>query len=173
MIRQFGAHLSALERCGCINDCPGFGAGDRHSGRISLVGATIQSAARIYFHQALWMLGYVPKPKLVEIPPGKFIMGCVVGRDDVNGWCPDDETPAHPVTISQSFTMGKYEVTFLEYDSYVWHMQRNGDTDIIYPPHEEWGRFNRPVINVRWADAKAYRNGLVKKPAEPAGCQTR
>ena len=111
------------------------------------------------FIKPLWMLGYVHEPRMVEIPHGSFTMGCVAGRDDVDGRCPGDEIPSRPVTISQSFTMGKYEVTFLEYDSYVWH-KKQGKANMEYPKDESWGRFNRPVINVSWQDAKAYAQWL-------------
>ncbi|OQW38970.1 MAG: hypothetical protein A4S08_08510 [Proteobacteria bacterium SG_bin4] len=88
-------------------------------------------------------------------------MGCVVSRDDINGVCRNDETPTREVTISQPFRMGKYEVTFLEYDAFVWHMQRRGkkrndSNEWEYPKDENWGRSDRPVINVSWADAQAY-----------------
>ncbi len=117
------------------------------------------------FYRYLWMLGNVPVPELVEIPPGEFTMGCVVGRDDVDGQCPADELPSRPVTISQPFSMGKYEVTFLEYDSFVWHMRQNGKKrsdgdEWEYPNDAGWGRFDRPVINVSWHDAKAYAQWL-------------
>ena len=41
--------------------------------------------------------------ELVLIPPGSFIMGCDKGADD--------ETPAHKVTISKAFYLGKFHVT--------------------------------------------------------------
>jgi formylglycine-generating enzyme required for sulfatase activity len=108
-------------------------------------------------HKPLWMLGYMLEPELVEIPPGKFTMGCVIGRDDGDGVCPDDEIPTREVT-TRPFSLGKYEVTFLEYDAFVWHMKREGrrGSEWDYPPDESWGRSHRPVINVSWQDAKAY-----------------
>lgn len=116
-------------------------------------------------HKPLWMLGHVPEPKLEEIPDGKFTMGCVAGRDDIDGRCPESETPAREVTILQPFSIGKYEVTFLEYDAFVWHMKREGKKrqdgrEWDYPPDENWGRFDRPVINVSWQDARAYAQWL-------------
>lgn len=115
------------------------------------------------FIKPLWMLGYVYQPKMVEIPSGTFTMGCVAGRDDIiDGECLVNETPVREVTISQSFSMGKHEVTFLEYDSFVWHMQRKnkGKAEIQYPRDEGWGRSSRPVINVSWRDASAYAQWL-------------
>jgi formylglycine-generating enzyme required for sulfatase activity len=45
--------------------------------------------------------------EFVLIPSGSFQMGCSDGDND----CLDDEIPQHKVTISNSFYMGKYEVT--------------------------------------------------------------
>jgi formylglycine-generating enzyme required for sulfatase activity len=94
---------------------------------------------------------------MVKVPGGKFMMGCVEGRDDVvEGECGDEEKPAREVTIARPFTMGQYEVTFLQYDYYLWNQNRKGDARAAYPSDQGWGRFNRPVINVSWDDAKAY-----------------
>lgn len=45
--------------------------------------------------------------EFIEIPAGKFMMGCSKGDKD----CKDDEKPRHKVRLSHSFFMGKYEVT--------------------------------------------------------------
>lgn len=85
------------------------------------------------------------EPEMVTIPAGKFTMGCDGKRDDVEGGCSDDEKPAHQVTLS-AFKMGKYEVTFDEWDAC---------EKAKACPHAEdqgWGRGNRPVINVSWND---------------------
>ena len=61
------------------------------------------------------------------------------------------EWPPHPVTVP-AFAIGKYEVTFDEWDVCVarrW-LQRLPARD------EGWGRGRRPVINVSWEDARAY-----------------
>jgi formylglycine-generating enzyme required for sulfatase activity len=119
-------------------------------------------------HKPRWMLGYAPEPKLEEIPPGQFTMGCKVGRDDIDGTCWGEEMPAREVTISQPFLMGRHEVTFLEYDAFVWHMKREGikkpdGKEWDYPPDESWGRLYRPVINVGWGDARVYAQWLGEK----------
>ncbi|NGZ95285.1 MAG: hypothetical protein CV089_03975 [Nitrospira sp. WS110] len=57
------------------------------------------------------------------------------------------------VTISP-FAIGKYEVTFEEYDRYV---ELAG---VRSPDDATWGRGKRPVINVSWHDAKAYARWL-------------
>jgi TPR repeat protein len=48
--------------------------------------------------------------------------------------------------------MGKYEVTFAEWDACV----RDGGCNNYRPGDAAWGRGNRPVINVSWDDAKQY-----------------
>lgn len=117
------------------------------------------------FIKPLWVLGlHRPVPKVVPIPAGEFTVGCVKGRDDVDGEfvkeCGRGELPNHKVTLDLPPAMGKYEVTFLEYDYYVWHRQQEGRSDITYPSDQGWGRFRRPVINASWNDAKAYTQWL-------------
>ena len=80
-------------------------------------------------------------PEMVTVPPGQFIMG------SNDAWY--NEKPVHTVSI-KSFTMGKYNVTFKEYDEFC------DATGRSKPKDEGWGRGNRPVINVNWNDAKAY-----------------
>jgi hypothetical protein len=52
----------------------------------------------------------------------------------------------------QSFAAGQYEVTFAEWDACVADGGCTGST----PNDQGWGRGNRPVMGVRWADAQAY-----------------
>lgn len=75
---------------------------------------------------------------------------------DLNGKGEPNEKPVHKVNI-KSFLMGKYVVTFNEYDVYV---KASG---VNSPDDEGWGRGNRPVINVSWSDAKNYIRWLNKK----------
>lgn len=56
------------------------------------------------------------EPEMVSIPAGSFTMGCVAGRDDVGGGCEEDEKPPHTVSLP-AFQIGKYEVTFDEWDA--------------------------------------------------------
>ena len=53
--------------------------------------------------------------------------------------------------------MGKYEVTFAQYDAYC------EVAGIGKPGDEGWGRENRPVINVSWNDAADYCTWLSKE----------
>jgi len=80
-------------------------------------------------------------PEMVQIPAGTFQMGSNDGSSD--------EKPVHTVSL-KSFALGKYEVTFEEYDKFC------DATGRSKPDDEGWGRGRRPVINVNWNDAKAY-----------------
>jgi formylglycine-generating enzyme required for sulfatase activity/serine/threonine protein kinase len=92
------------------------------------------------------------EPEMVKISGGRFQMGCVID------WgCKDDEKPAHEVQVS-AFELGRYEVTFDEWDSCVEHggcKQRLED--------KGWGRGKRPAINASWDDAQEYIQWLSQK----------
>ncbi len=45
--------------------------------------------------------------EMLLVPPGEFVMGMSIGDPDAM----DDERPAHSVTISKPFYLGRYEVT--------------------------------------------------------------
>ena len=97
-----------------------------------------------YFHDVLKDGG--KGPAMVVLPTGSFSMGSPTtetGRDS-------DEGPVRTVTISKRIAMGKYEVTFADYDRFAKATKRK------LPGDQKWGRGTRPVINVSQADAKAY-----------------
>ncbi len=48
-------------------------------------------------------------------PAGTFLMGCVVGRDDVAGGCDADEARPHSVTLTHPFWVMESEVTQAQY----------------------------------------------------------
>jgi len=81
---------------------------------------------------------------LVWVDGGTFQMG----SNDYNS-----EKPIHEVKLD-SFYIGKYPVTFEEYDAFCAATKRDK------PGDEKWGRNRRPVINVNWYDAVAYCNWL-------------
>ncbi|MEI2768088.1 MAG: SUMF1/EgtB/PvdO family nonheme iron enzyme [Nitrosomonas sp.] len=71
--------------------------------------------------------------------------------------------PGKPIEISQAFYLGKTEVTYDQYDYYVWQQHRSGDTDIKFPNTAQGGRGNRPVVNVNLFDAMGYVAWLGKQ----------
>ena len=89
------------------------------------------------------------EPNMVKIGAGSFQLGCVSGRD-----CQADELPVRTVTFAKPFAIGKYEVTFSEYDRFA------DTTGRARPDDRGWGRGSRPVINVSWEDARDYANWL-------------
>ena len=94
-------------------------------------------------------------PEMVVIPAGRFRMG------DLNGGGYSDERPVHEVRIAQPFALGRYEVTFAEYDRYA---QATGKEK----QYDTWdsGRGNRPVINVSWQDAQGYVKWLSQETGQ-------
>jgi formylglycine-generating enzyme required for sulfatase activity len=81
--------------------------------------------------------------KMVHLPKGRFMMG--------------EGSEQREVIIDYEFEMGKYPVTFDEYDMYC------EDENKEKPSDRGWGRGKRPVINVSWHDAVAYCKWLSEK----------
>ena len=90
-------------------------------------------------------------PEMAVVPAGPYRMG--------------SQNDQHGVTIGAPFAVGRYEVTFAEWDA----CARDGGC-----PQGEgvakdrgWGRGRRPVIHVSWNDAKRYVNWLSRKTKKP------
>jgi formylglycine-generating enzyme required for sulfatase activity len=82
-------------------------------------------------------------PELVVIPPGEFTMGSPAGEARREA----DEGPQHRVRIGYRLAVGKYEVTFAEWDACV------AGGGCTYKPNDRgWGHGRRPVIDVDWDD---------------------
>ena len=96
-------------------------------------------------------------PEMVVIPAGRFRMGCVSGLN-----CQSYEKPVHEVRIAAPFAMGRYEVTFAEWDACV----SDGGCGGHRPGDQGWGRGNRPAINVSWEDARRYVAWLSRETGE-------
>jgi formylglycine-generating enzyme required for sulfatase activity len=82
-------------------------------------------------------------PEMVVVPPGSFLMGSPAGEKGRYG----DEGPQHPVTIARPFAVGRFEVTFAEWDACVAAAScrhRPGDRG--------WGRGRRPVLAAALVD---------------------
>ena len=87
-------------------------------------------------------------PEVVWLPQGEFIMGE-----------PSAATgPRHVVRISYLLAVGRFEVTFAEWDACVaaGGCRRR-------PNDAGWGRGRQPVINVSWADAQQYTAWLSRR----------
>ena len=86
-------------------------------------------------------------PEMVVVPEGSFTMGSPLEELDRHS----DEGPAHQVTISDPFAVGRYELTFAEWDACYEAGGCSHD-----PNDGGWGRGNRPVVEVSWNDAQEY-----------------
>ncbi|MCX7111051.1 MAG: SUMF1/EgtB/PvdO family nonheme iron enzyme [Proteobacteria bacterium] len=108
---------------------------------------------------------YYLHPAMVDIPGGSFMMGSSDLEKDSN----DNERPQHKVTI-QPFQMGRYEVTFDEYDVFSHLIEKEGGCadghKIEIANDAGWGRGRQPVINVSWYDAVCYAQWLTKHTPE-------
>jgi formylglycine-generating enzyme required for sulfatase activity len=96
-------------------------------------------------------------PEMVVVVGGTFNMGSPESEEDRD----KDEGPQHEVTI-QSFAIGRYEVTFEEWDACV---AAGGCS--TKPRDVRWGRGKRPVITVGWNDAREYIAWLKEKTNQP------
>lgn len=92
------------------------------------------------------------------IPPGSFSVGSPQGEAGRN----DDEGPQRTVTFAQPFAVGRYEVTFTEWDACV----ADGGCNGYRPGDEGWSRGSRPAIDVSWGDAQAYVGRLTAKAGQ-------
>jgi formylglycine-generating enzyme required for sulfatase activity len=87
-------------------------------------------------------------PQMVVVRAGNFTMG----SNEL-----DDEKPPHRVTIGRPFAVGKFEMTWDEWEACVAHGGCKHE-----PEDRSWGRGKRPVINVSWDDAKQYVAWIAK-----------
>lgn len=90
-------------------------------------------------------------PEMVVLGGGLYQMGSPANEPGRGR----DEGPQHEVSI-QPFAMGKYEVTFAQWDACL----AGGGCNGYSPPDGGWGRGDRPVTNVSWEDAQAYLDWL-------------
>ena len=94
-------------------------------------------------------VAYLLEPEMIGIEPGVFLMG---SAENEVGF--DEERPQHEVCIARPFAIGKYPVTFDEFDAFAKALRW------MLPEDEDWGRGLRPAINVSWDDAVAYTRWL-------------
>ena len=93
-------------------------------------------------------------PEMVVVPAGSYRMGSEDGDSN--------ERPVHEVTIGAPFAVGRYEVTFAEWDACARDEGCPRGEDIA-DDRWRWGRGRRPVIHVSWDDAQRYVQWLSRK----------
>ena len=95
-------------------------------------------------------------PIMVVVPAGRYAMP----MPPIDQGRPYDEGENRLVIINELFAIGKFEVTFDEWDTCV------SDGKCADANDEGWGRGKRPVVNVSWTEAKSYANWLKEKTGE-------
>jgi formylglycine-generating enzyme required for sulfatase activity len=85
-------------------------------------------------------------PEMITLPAGRFMMGAPKGEEGSD----DNERPRREVTVPV-FALGRCAVTFAQWDA-----ARQAGAKLPHPADRDWGRGDRPVINVSWHDAQAY-----------------
>lgn len=131
-------------------------------------------ACLFWWHQQQTLRDCADCPEMVWIEPGSFPMGS-------NNLPLPIAAPRHVATIKAPFWIGKYEVTFAQWDACV----ADGGCNGYRPPEWDgclwtsackseatdtkpglWARGDRPVMNVSWHDAQAYVTWLSRKTGE-------
>ena len=110
-------------------------------------------------------------PMMVKIPAGSFLMGSEEGEKGRYA----NEGPQTLITISEPFAVGRYEVTWAEWEACVAGGGCLDNSDKKNNPFMDdervgdagFGRGRRPVINVDWNDAKAYVLWLSQETGKP------
>jgi hypothetical protein len=93
-------------------------------------------------------------PEMVVAPAGAFTMGSPPGEP---ARAPGEAQVR--VTIDRPFAVGKFAITFDQWDA----CTADGGCNGYRPSDPGWGRGDRPVINVNWNDATAYAEWLSRK----------
>ena len=97
-------------------------------------------------------------PDMIVVPAGNFMMGPAD-----NGSKRAAAESRHKVTFAHAFSVGRFAVTFEQWDACVADGGCNG-----YKPWDNgWGRGKHPVINVSWTDAKSYAAWLSQRTGKP------
>ena len=94
-------------------------------------------------------------PVMLAIPSGGFTMGSP--KSEAGRHADEDQ---RAVQIEKGFAIGKYEVTFDEYERFARASTRE------MPSDSGWREGRRPVINVSWNDAKAYAEWLSNRTSQ-------
>lgn len=93
-------------------------------------------------------------PEMVVLPSGSFALGDA----PVSGGS-GEPAPRPLVAIDYAVAIGRYEVTFAEWDACV----ADGGCGAHAPSDQTWGRGSQPAINVSWEDAQSFIDWLNRK----------
>ncbi|CAK0779867.1 formylglycine-generating enzyme [Gammaproteobacteria bacterium] len=98
----------------------------------------------------------LPSPKEVESPPSVQLSASTKEGETQA----DANQPPPSLRCVGEFALGRYEVTFEEYDRFA------QATDRPLPDDAGFGRGRQPVINITWEDAVAYTAWLAERTGE-------
>jgi formylglycine-generating enzyme required for sulfatase activity len=101
-------------------------------------------------------------PEMIVVPSGEFMMGAPETEEGSTA----NERPQHKVTIARPFAVGRFSVTFEEWDACV----ADGGCKWTEISDRGWGRGLQPVINIRWEEARAYVWWLAHNLGDPTDC---
>ena len=149
MAKEAAAREAAAREAAAQRQLAGRQAGSRD---IQIKLAAIQSPASDFFtSRPLPQFGTVFRdcaecPELIWLPRGDFLMG--------------EGGPAarREVRIGYPLAVGRFEVTFAEWDACV-----AGGGCRRRPDDAGWGRGRQPVVNISWEDAQQYVAWLARK----------
>jgi formylglycine-generating enzyme required for sulfatase activity len=96
-------------------------------------------------------------PEMVVVPAGEFTMGSPESEESRG----NDEGATRTVKIAKPIAVGKFEVTFAEWDACV------AAGGCKQKPEADWGRGRQPVMRVSWDDTKEFTAWLSKKTGKP------
>jgi formylglycine-generating enzyme required for sulfatase activity len=129
----------------------------RAEGRIEIDAAIVSNLHGRWFLPGAgkmeWFQDIDGGPEMAVVPAGEFLMG--PAEDEFRHWY----GPQRKVVIPRPFAVGRCALTFAEWDAAV----TDGGCDGYLPQDEDWGRGDRPVVNVTWDDAQAYVEWLRQK----------
>lgn len=115
----------------------------------------------------LWLMNRGAEPEFVRLPgdAARFDLGCDPRRDTVGRMgCGPGFLPLQPGFSGRiACDMGRHEVTFEEYDRFVFSVRRAGGTAPPYPALAEKLRGDLPVMEVSRAAAQAYADWLTSQ----------
>jgi len=117
-----------------------------------------------------------PRPEMIAIPPGEFLMGSPASEERWDSYDGSEE-PQHEVKIGYVFFVGKTAVTVKELSSFVAETGYDTGTSSLAWHVNEWREFRgmgwgrpgflqtvkHPVTCVSWNDAQAYLGWLNRK----------
>jgi formylglycine-generating enzyme required for sulfatase activity len=96
-------------------------------------------------------------PEMIVVPAGDFVMGAPDGEADSQS----NERPQHTVSIRHAFAVGRFAVTFAEWDACV------SAGVCKFRPTQGFGQERMPVLNLYWHDAQDYVWWLSNRTGRP------